>query len=327
MPLFVVSPCCLTSFPGDTFLAADSSFGVFEEIVKTDCHKDCAPISLNDKASPVNNNVPYLSLSDMTIPREKAEALLPILLVSCLRLNSSSDVVHEHKSILAPILAAAYFFNRAKLFPFPIQSGRNKRGNLTPKAMAHLHGKRLMDLLTPCEEAFIRFVVLLDIMRYHSYSLMPSVSKYHMLFSGEDRDTVIEFIDTYTNNGVEKIRDPLNYRTPFKPFKGYRTKDILLFMIVKKQVLAERNNLKTVVSPDIDLPYANPPTTGVIPFTFSFPESIACIKLEPGDYDSNKKRKLVQDGAASHTSMAMEFDDGGMCFDYNNAAKINAHGV
>jgi hypothetical protein len=52
-------------------------------------------------------------------------------------------------------------------------------------------------------------------------------------------------------------------------------------MIVKKQVLVEQKNQKTVVSPDIDLPSENPPTTGVIPFTFSFPELIACIKLEP----------------------------------------------
>jgi hypothetical protein len=125
MPLFVVFSC-LTSFPGDSFLVADSSFGVFEEMVNIDCHKDCASISLNDEASPINNNVPFLSLSDMIIPCEKAEALLPILLVSCLRLNSSSSVVHQHKSILAPIFATAYFFNHAKLLPFPIQSGRNK---------------------------------------------------------------------------------------------------------------------------------------------------------------------------------------------------------
>jgi hypothetical protein len=100
-------------------------------------------------------------------------------------------------------------------------------------------------------------------------------------------------------------------------------------MIVKKQVIAEQKNQKTIVSPDIDLPSGNPPMTGVIPFTFSFPESIACIKLEPGDYDSNKKQKLLQDRAASPVSpsMAMEFDDGDVCFDYTNAAHITLHGV
>jgi hypothetical protein len=60
-------------------------------------------------------------------------------------------------------------------------------------------------------------------------------------------------------------------------------------MIVKKQVLVEQQNLKTVMSLNINLPSANPPMTGVIPFTFSFPELIACIKLEPSHYESNKK--------------------------------------
>jgi hypothetical protein len=297
-------------------------------MLKSDCQKDCVPISLNDEAFPVNNGIPFLSLSDMIIPREKAEALLPILLVSCLCLNSSSSVVHQHKSILAPIFAAAYFFNRAKLLPFPIQSGRNKRGNMTPKAMAHLHGKRLMDLLTPCEEAFIRFVVLLDIIRYHSDSLVTSLEKYGILFSAQDKAAVLDFNETCTTHGIGMIqRYPFNNH---KPFKGYRTNDINLFMIVKKQVLSERNNQKTMLSPVIDLPSANPPTTGVIPFTFSFPELIACIKLEPGHYDSNKKRKLLQDGAASRgvsPSMAMEFDDGHVCFDYTNAGLISLHGI
>jgi hypothetical protein len=198
---------------------------------------------------------------------------------------------------------------------------------MTLKAMAHLHGKRLMDLLTPCKEAFIRFVVLLDIMGYHPYSLVPLLEKYGILFSAQDTDAVLEFIDTYTKHGVKRIQPyPFMYR---RPFKGYRTKDILLFMIVKKQVLAERRNQKTVVFLNINLPSANPPTTGVVPFTFSFPESIAVIKLEPGDYDSNKKRKLLQNGAASRVSpsMAMELDDGYFCFDYTNAAHIPFHGV
>jgi hypothetical protein len=182
-----------------------------------------------------------------------------------------------------------------------------------------------MDLLTPCEEAFIWFVVLLDIIRYHSYSLEPSLEKYDILFSDQDKEAILDFIGTYTKHGVERSQPP-----PFscrKPFKGYRTKDIHLFLIVKKQVLSERMNQKTVVSPDIDLPSGNLTTTGVIPFTFSFPESIACIKLEP--YDSNKKRKLLQQGPASPTSpsMAMAFDDGDVFFDYTKVTDIPLQGV
>jgi hypothetical protein len=78
---------------------------------------------------------------------------------------------------------------------------------MTPKAMAHLHRKRLMDLLTPCKEAFIWFVVLLDIIRYHLYSLMPLLEKYYgILFSAQDTNAVLEFIDIYTKHGVEKIQ-------------------------------------------------------------------------------------------------------------------------
>jgi hypothetical protein len=100
-------------------------------------------------------------------------------------------------------------------------------------------------------------------------------------------------------------------------------------MIVKKQVLVEQHILKTAVSPIIDQPSANPPTTGFISFTLSFLELIACIKLELGHYHSNKKQKLLQDGAASQVSpnMALEFNDGYFCFDYTNAAHIPFCGV
>ena len=100
-------------------------------------------------------------------------------------------------------------------------------------------------------------------------------------------------------------------------------------MIVKKQVLAERHILKNTASPDIDLLSPNPSMTGFIPFAFSFPESIAVIKLESDHNDSDKKRKLLQDGAARRVSpsMAMEFDDGHVCFDYTNAGLISLHGI
>jgi hypothetical protein len=179
-----------------------------------------------------------------------------------------------------------------------------------------------MDLLTPSKEVFIWFVVLLDIVCYHSESLLPSLDKYDNHFSDKDKDATSEFIEIVKKNGV-LTTTPLSAH---KPFKGYRTKDTFLFMIVKKQVLADQKK----VAPDIDLPSGNPPTTGVIPFTFSFPESIASIKVEHGDLDSNKKRKLPQDEAASlvSPSMAMEFDDGDFLFNYTTTvANIPFYGA
>jgi hypothetical protein len=74
-------------------------------------------------------------------------------------------------------------------------------------------------------------------MRYHPYSLVPLLEKYGILFSAQDTNAILEFINRDKKHGVEKIQQyPYMYR---RPFKGYHTKDILLFMIVKKQVLAE----------------------------------------------------------------------------------------
>jgi hypothetical protein len=88
---------------------------------------------------------------------------------------------------------------------------------MTPKAMAYLNRKRLIDLLTPCEEAFIWFVVVLDIMRYHPYSLVPLLEKCGILFSAQDTNAVLEFIDMYTKHGVEKIQQyPFMYRRPLR---------------------------------------------------------------------------------------------------------------
>jgi hypothetical protein len=187
--------------------------------------------------------------------------------------------------------------------------------------MAHLHGKRLMDLSTPSEEAFIRFVVILDILRYHFESLAPSLDKYDNLFCHKDKDAVYRMIEFVKEHEVLTS----NTLSACKPFKGYHTKDILLFMIVKKQVLSDRKNQRTVDANNIDVTSGNPPTTGIIPFTFSFPESIASIKVEPNDSDSNKKRKLTQDGSSSivSPSMAMEFDDDGETFfDYSTLENI-----
>jgi hypothetical protein len=53
--------------------------------------------------------------------------------------------------------------------------------------MAHLHGKRLMDLLTQSEEAFICFLILVDLMRYHYHSLGVALNKYQNLFSAKEK--------------------------------------------------------------------------------------------------------------------------------------------
>lgn len=309
MPSSLTYSLFLLSFLGEIFMEADSSCRVFDEMLKDDCN---LPFPISDTVedpSTINEGIPIFSLSDIIVPREKAEALLPVLVISCLRLNSSSDALDHNQYILQPLFATVYFFNRAKLMPFPIHLTRTKRSELTPKAMAHLHGKSLMEILTPSEESFVRFVVLLEIFRYHSESLLLSLDKYNNLFSNEDKDAVYEFLDIIKKNGVlTRTTPPFSAR---KPFKGYRTKDIYLFTVIKRQVLLERKNLK------------NETSNCTHPFTFQYPEAMATtIKLEPDD----KKRKLSpsNDFIASidYSSVAMEFDDGDVAFDYSQVKKL-----
>jgi hypothetical protein len=153
-----------------------------------------------------------------------------------------------------------------------------KRSDLTPKAMAHLHGKCLMDILTPCEESFVWLLIVLDIIRYHSESLGPALAKYASLFSKEDEQAVDKFITSYTK-GIEKV-PPFPFSR--KPFKGYHSNNIYLFVIIKKQVLEESKNVNSVMS-YMERHSENGPTTGAIPFTFNFPKSNASIKLESDD--------------------------------------------
>jgi hypothetical protein len=209
--------------------------------------------------------------------------------------------------------------------PFSITISRMKRSELTTKAMAHLHGKRLMDLLTPSEESFVRFLVILEIIRYHSESILPLVSKYNSLFYDEDEKAITDFIATYTKEGVDRI---LTASTPLrrKPFKGYRNNDISLFTVIKKQVLLERKNSNTsTICPSGD------ETRNITPscFTFQYPEAMVTIKLEklePDDSDSSKKRKHAPSNDCNHSedysSVAMEFDDGEVAFDYSQVNQL-----
>jgi hypothetical protein len=117
-------------FVGDIFLAADPTFSVFDETVKDVPNKIYIPITSLE--SPINEGIPFKSWSDLILPREKAsKALLPILVIACLRLNSSSGLVDKH--IIQSVFAFALFFNRAKLVPFSIHSRMN-RSEFTPKA-------------------------------------------------------------------------------------------------------------------------------------------------------------------------------------------------
>jgi hypothetical protein len=51
--------------------------------------------------------------------------------------------------------------------------------------------------MSPSKEAFIRFVILVDLMCYHHHSLYVSVCKYQLLFSNEERKVLADFMVGY----------------------------------------------------------------------------------------------------------------------------------
>ena len=75
-------------------------------------------IVLSNLWSPMKGHF-FRSFSNLTVPCEKAEALLPILAIACLGLNSSKCLIN--KQLLQTVFATALFFNRTTsgTEPFP----------------------------------------------------------------------------------------------------------------------------------------------------------------------------------------------------------------
>jgi hypothetical protein len=308
----------LLLFLGDIFFRVDPTFSVFDETVKEVPNKMYRRVEMASNGSQRHS---LSCLSDLVSPSEKVEALLPVLAIACLRLNSSSGRVDKH--IMQSVFACALFFNRAKLVPFSIHS-RVTRSDFTPKAMAFLHGKRIMDVLTPSEEAFVRFVILVDLMRYHYESLATAVPKYEALFTKEETDALLDFMKAYPGEKLENLALPLSRNR--KVVKGYRSNDIALFVKIKNQVTEDREHVNIVMS-EIDEASENGSMNGsfpsnrfdILPFTFHYPQFHASIKKEElGDSDSKKRKFPVSlDGTTATASpTAMDFDDGNVCFDY-----------
>jgi hypothetical protein len=107
----------LTSFLllGDIFFHADPTFSIFDEVVKEIPNKTYRLVIDESHHNSVN------SLSDLVLPCNMVEALLPVLAsIVCLHLNSRSGRVEKH--IAQTVFACVLFFNHAKLVPFPINS-------------------------------------------------------------------------------------------------------------------------------------------------------------------------------------------------------------
>jgi hypothetical protein len=293
----------------------DPTFLVFDDVVKKAMNNDNNAPSILGNASVTDGDATLVSVSTQT-----GDAAVVTLATACLRLNCSQvkDVPLTHL-----LFARVYFFNRAKLMPFPIHL-KNSSIDLSPQAKVHLHGRRLLDLMTPSQEAFIRFVVLVDCMRYHGLILRN-------FSNGEggdsdDKEELIEFMANY--KGPMNSTLPASRHCPPKIIKGYRSPDIALYLTIKKKVLEERHHVKTVLSELDDATETTMASNGfptncfnVSPFTFYFPGHE--VKEERNDKDASKQRKYCAPPLINIHQSAMELDDD----DYFQSPKIPKEAV
>jgi hypothetical protein len=211
------------------------------------------------------------------------------------------------------IAARMVFFNRTKLVSFSIVK-RNSQITLTHQAKVYLHGRRLMDMIGPSEEAFIRFVNLVDLVRYHPQAMECYAFKYEALFTPEESDTLVDFVKEFKGNK----NDTNVFKNIRKIFKGYRRTDIDFFRMLRGEVLKERKQVSTVLAEMDEAAKCGmekdgfPPNRfNISPFTFNFPEVIGkeSIKIEQGV--AIKEESTVNEFEA----MAWDDDD----FDYSKS--------
>jgi len=287
----------VVSVLGDIFYHVDPTFAPLDVSIKESPNQPYSPVQYETDLQQASRLTSFAGLPDC---RHKAEALLPILAISCLLFNSSTCSVEKH--LLQTVFGVIYFFNRAKHMSLPVHTRSTRHNYFSPEAMTHLHGKHLMDLLSPSEEAFIRFVILVDLMRYHHHSLFISLHKYKLLFSSKESKAVSAFMDAYEG---EKVESPSPFLVPpatcKKIVKGFRSKDIALYMSIKKEVVNERAICSEQTAVD-----------KAAPFTFHFPEVDGKIKEEPDISSSGSKRKHQVISQVTACAMPMDSDPTGV---------------
>jgi hypothetical protein len=135
-------------------------------------------------------------------------------------------------------------------------------------------------------------------MRYHHHSLSISLRKYKLLFTSEESTAVSVFMDAYEG---DKLESPLPVLVPSptrkKIVKGFRSKDIALYMSIKKKVVNERAICSEQTAFD-----------KTAPFTFHFPELDGKIKEEPDISSSGYKRKHQVISQVTASAMPMDSD-------------------
>jgi hypothetical protein len=165
--------------------------------------------------------------------RAKAEALIVILLSSCLNLASS-----PYKNVIQDVFGRLVFHSRSGLCHFVI----NRNGNLSDlshEAASYLHGRALSSSMGVPEEAFVQFVIITDLIRYHFHAISDFSKKYHHLLGDDDYKKIVLLTKDYTGaKALSKLE------------KGWRNHDIRFFLDMKSTVSVKRSG--TVIEPSMN---------------------------------------------------------------------------
>jgi hypothetical protein len=198
----------------------------------------------------VNQGHAYACWDDLSQPCQKAEAPIPIIVLAFAGFNSSNS---GFKFVVQDMVGWLLFYDCTKFLNFTIKQ-TNSAINLTHEAKNYLHGHYVKDMVGPCEEAFLKFTAMMEMMRYHCDDLIFLSTKYSPLFSPDDINTLATLVSDYDGEIVTN-----------KAIKGHRTKDICRFVSMRSITAHERKQATTLS-----------------PFQFSYPEeSEMKMKIEP----------------------------------------------
>lgn len=221
----------------------------------------------------------YLSFEDLP-SRAKAEALIAIIVASCLNLVAS-----PYKNIIQDVFGRLVFHARTSLCRFVVNR-KGKPSELTHEAASYLHGRHLSNLMGVPEEAFVRFVIITDFLRYHFDAIGNFSRKYRHLLCEADYSNLISVREDY--NGEKALTK--------KAEKGFRKEDITFFQEMKLTVSAERDH--TEIVPSKDEHYEKQ-------FVFNYPCSSNKVKVE-GNLNRGKSLKRKPNTLPEALSMPLE---------------------
>jgi hypothetical protein len=131
------------------------------------------------------------------------------------------------------------------------------------------------------EEAFIRFVIITDFLRYHFNRLTHLSKKYRHLLSrkNEDYNAIVSLLEGY--EGAKVLT---------KPEKGFRDSDIRFFQKMKSTVIAERRSTTAAFTEEIyGMEGRN--ESAEMTFIFHYPGSSRHLRKENDALTNGKKRK------------------------------------